>query len=246
MKQFIKRVLASLLMPVAQKAIRLLSNADHEYFDYDERRFARFSGAYSPVTKGKLLAKLIKEYHVVEKGLTMPCREPGHGLTAVKNLIASLDLYKRNEYDLANPQFVHAVGVLKEYASKSCKPGEFPDLDRICAEYPTVPPAEQLHFTFEEFYSNNESSFPKFAASRHTVRNFKDIPVSSEKITKAVECAILSPSACNRQYVRVHVSQNDTTIKRILELQGGSRGFGHLSKALLIVTADLQGVGSIR
>ena len=49
-----------------------------------------------------------------------------------------------------------------------------------------------------------------------------------------------APSACNRQYVRVHSVGDIEMKKAILSLQNGNRGFGENADKLLVVTADHQ------
>lgn len=86
-----------------------------------------------------------------------------------------------------------------------------------------------------------ESSFPEFSASRHSVRHFNG-PVSLEQIERAVSLARNAPSACNRQHTRVHCICDKETRKKVLSLQNGNRGFGHLADKLLIITADLHDI----
>ena len=54
--------------------------------------------------------------------------------------------------------------------------------------------------------------------------------------------AATAPSACNRQHVRVHVVDSPALRDRILEVQGGARGFGADADKLLVVAADLSAV----
>ena len=232
---------------ILRRLLCIQKNEAKVFFKYDFDRFLKFSGAYGPISEKKLLAKLIKEYHVVEKCLTMPDRIVGHGKTAVENLINSMKLYESSNYDVSNHQFLHAIGVLKAYLEINPLDGIL--RDSLCAfisRYPDVVTARQLHYTKGEFYVNKNASFPEFALSRHTIRHFSHTPLTPKRIADAVNCARYSPSACNRQYVKIKACFNHDTIKKILDLQGGSRGFGHLATALLVVTVDLQGVGSCR
>ena len=63
-----------------------------------------------------------------------------------------------------------------------------------------------------------------------------------ERIRSAVHLALNTPSACNRQHCRVYCITQQDTINKALEIQKGSRGFGHLANKLLVVTSNLEDV----
>lgn len=62
-----------------------------------------------------------------------------------------------------------------------------------------------------------------------------------EDLMQAIELAQNAPSACNRQPGRVHLVENDLLKHKILDIQGGNRGFGHMADKVLIVTVELAG-----
>lgn len=246
MKRIIKKLFGNRVIALLRRIRGSARDEAYAYYAYDADRFVSFSGAFGKTTQYKLLSKIIKEYHVVEKCLTMPERENGHGKTAAENLLASIRNYVCYNYDRGEAQFLHAIGVLKAYLKENGSAKSIDDLVRTCDSYPNVEPAVQPHFSRTKFYSDRSAAFPIFAASRHTVRNFSSKPIGEGKIASAVTCALHSPSACNRQYVKVLEVLNKDLISSVLSLQGGCRGFGHLATALLIVTVDLEGVGSAK
>lgn len=92
----------------------------------------------------------------------------------------------------------------------------------------------------------SKGSFEGLVKARRSIRNFSTEPVDEGLIEEAVRLAQFSPSACNRQGTYVFYTLDHYSIDKILELQNGNRGFGHLAKTLIIVTADRsvsQGVG---
>ena len=51
----------------------------------------------------------------------------------------------------------------------------------------------------------DEKALEDIILSRHSIRSFCSEPVASEKLKKAIELAMHSPSACNRQPTRVYI-----------------------------------------
>lgn len=76
--------------------------------------------------------------------------------------------------------------------------------------------------------------------SRHSIRMYEDTEIRQEVITECVRIASRSPSACNLQPTRVYVYQDKETIKKLLEVQGGARGFLTEVPLLFILTYELS------
>ncbi len=76
----------------------------------------------------------------------------------------------------------------------------------------------------------------KLFYSRHSVRDFSEVPVPREVLEQAVHLALSAPSACNRQPSKVYVLEG----KRLEEL-GGDNTY-HADKHLL-VTGEINAFG---
>ena len=210
-------------------------------FAYDRRQFMSNAGALHLDRKAAACAEIVMGYHVLEKGLTMPHRRMEFGRGAIVHLINLIESFEKRFG--GDSQVTHAAGVLRAYrdlhVGQSLK--VMPRLESFLAAHPDVPAAHEPHVSREVFYAAREASFPEFASSRHVVRHFAG-PVPREKIEAAVRLATTAPSACNRQHVRVHAVDDPVVRTRLLELQGGSRGFGADADKVLVVTADLSSV----
>ena len=214
-------------------------------FSYDKTRFLRFALNSSLRTQEGALASIIMTYHVIEKGLTMPGMRLGFGKEKLLELIASLNRFA-DKYGTNAPQFIEAVRVVAEYKKIHDDAGFELDLDRVRAmsallERVPVEPSSQIEMTRERYWRDLDAPFEMFSASRHSVRHFWGT-ISEEQIRSAVALANNAPSACNRQYVRVHCVSDYAKIQACLALQNGNRGFGHLADKLLVITADLRGI----
>lgn len=193
-----------------------------------------------------VLAPIIVDYHVIEKGLTMPDRRLGFGQETVKRLIGRIDHFEQI-FGSENGQWRHAVGVVRAYVELHKAEGyHFEDgvfsalLERFNLRYDNLLVCRQAHISKKNFYSFCKSSFDEFARSRHTVRHYLNVPIDNGRIKAAVELAMTAPSACNRQHARVRCVTDKSLMKKILGIQGGSRGFGHFADKLLVVSADLR------
>lgn len=217
-------------------------------FLHDADRLRVCSGTLGCDTKGKLLAQLIMATHVVEKGLSMPERRLGFGREAVRTTMGLADGFEK-DYGPAESQVEHAAAVIGTYraihenwAGKSADEAFWKEVDAFLGRHPGKSGAGVVHWTKRAFYADKDSPFPAFAASRHSVRNYGPGRVDIARIREAVALAACTPSACNRQYVRVHCLGGKSRIAAVLALQNGNRGFGHLADKLLVVTADLEAI----
>ena len=218
-------------------------------FHYDARRFVLHGAAYNFGNKTASEARIILNYHILEKGITMPKRHVPFGQKVAVELVDLIAMFIEN-YGTTK-QIDHAIEVLKEYHAihSNSNAGAWDGFDRIerFLEKYKDRPSGQLNFSRESYYGCKDKPFPAFARWRHTIRNYSDSPLDVSKIRKAVELAVTAPSACNRQHIRVRCVEDKSVCGRILELQGGNRGFGSLADKVLIVTADLRAeIGGIR
>ncbi len=220
-------------------------------FLYDARLYFRHSNYYfRNNSRKKLLTDIVRQYHVIEKGLTMPEMRAGFGKDRIFRLINDCRLFAK-KYGTIEKQFVHALGVLLEYKQAHEKNdlkmdsqinraiGQIIDLGK------TVRPSKQKQITREEYFRPSKDDFMTFSNSRHSVRHFSG-KVEIKKMKRAIELAQNAPSACNRQPSTTYIVDNKDAIATILSLQKGNRGFGHRADKLLIITADLGGYISVR
>lgn len=207
---------------------------------YDFKRYWCHSGSLRQTEREQVLGHLIHGYHRIEKGLTMPNFRAGFGKSAVAMLMKWVMTFE-SRYGTDDPQLRHAVGVLKEYVRVNSALGAS-DMDIVrafCEARPYAARVEEREVTAEEFFRETESSFPRFAMSRHSLRHYAG-EVAEATIRDAVELAKCAPSACNRQPVRVYCVVTRDKINGMMELQGGNRGFGKDCDKLLVVTGDLR------
>lgn len=216
------------------------------YF-YDLNRYLGYSDSTSQKSESNLISLIIRRYHVIEKGLTMPETRLGFGQKVLTDLISDCQKYI-DSFNFDEPQLLQAVSVLKEYKefhhvnSYTLDSDLLSSIDKIVSMVQlggdTVHVNNQKEFSRELFFSSVNASFPEFSKSRSSIRNYSDNEVSLDNIIRALDLAKYAPSACNRQAWRTYVITDRNMIKRILETQGGNRGFGHLTNKLIVIAAE--------
>lgn len=213
-------------------------------YKYDLNRYFKHSASKGFNSETKLIGKIIKDYHVVEKGLTMPEPRMGFGKLLVMSLIndcITFILKHGNEEE----QLVHAIGVVFEYEEFHHRYKYKLDDDILSrikdlrAKAGKLNNCEQRVLNKDEYFSRSGNSFLEFSESRSSVRNYTTEEIPLELMHKVINLARNTPSACNRQTARVQLYTDKDEINRILEAQGGNRGFGHLANKLIVITAEL-------
>lgn len=200
----------------------------------------------STKSKAKSAARIVVVYHGIEKGLTMPDFRPGFGRLQLLGLIRQCKMFI-SQFGITNVQLQHAVAVIEEYRNVHQTIGYELDeeilqqIQQLTQVYTDTPrQGHQNVADLGSFYEKAHAPFPDFAKSRASIRHYTSRQISGDEIRKAIDVARSTPSACNRQSVRVHLLTDKNQIEKILELQGGNRGFGHLAHNLIFITTDLR------
>jgi len=221
----------------------LLRNFKKAY-KYDMKKYVKYSDSFGSDTAQKLIGKIMREYHVVEKGLTMPDTRLGFGkdllLSLVDNCAQYIQKYGENEEQLR-----HAIGVIWDYENfhrnqnfklNSAIAASIGKLKSIVG---SIPVCYQREINIDDYFQNVNSEFSQFAKSRSSVRNYSTENISIDTLLSALELARTAPSACNRQCWRSYVLEDKEKINSILTIQGGNRGFGHLANKLIVISAEV-------
>jgi nitroreductase len=209
----------------------------------DGRRFLTAVPFYG-VEKGNedayLEGAIIRQYHVVEKGLAMPEFRPGFGVSTVRALIKDLEKWKQLGLEL-NEQFSAGQAVLRAYRDYHARigfdlEGLFDGVDLEGGCHSGAGGAKE----FRPLTADFREAFEHVCRSRASVRTFEPEKIPNrEQILEAIALASRAPSVCNRQTARAHV-YTGPVIQELLKFQNGNRGFGHRVPLLFVVTSDLR------
>lgn len=195
----------------------------------------------------KMQYTLLRENHVLEKGLSMRDPRKGFGQEKVAALITRLENYceRYGNTDIAFMQY--PLSTIKTYIKYTKENGtDIPEIERrfdalcqLCGNISIEVRAGVRTMTREELLSACDNGFESLLHSRHSIRYFAPDYVDDETIIKALQMAQRTPSACNRQAWKTHVYRGEES-KRLMYWQEGCRGCEEEFKQSILVTADLK------
>lgn len=195
----------------------------------------------------KMQYTLLRENHVIEKGMSMRNPRKGFGQQKVSELLKRLQKYYALYGDKDLDFLKYPLATIKKYIEYTEANGV--KIESIKNEYKNI----ASHFdaseirshagiqevTKEFIFSTCNSNFKSLLNSRHSIRYFSDKPVDRKIIVEALELAQRTPSACNRQGWKTHVFQGDKSVE-LMKWQGGCHGFEEELKNSILVTANLK------
>lgn len=233
----------NLIKQIVPSKLKFLIKLGSSYA-YDLKRFYNYSGI-SLKEKTSLIAMLVHDYHIIEKGLTMPETRLGFGKERLYLLIRNCNKFILL-FGSKEEQLIHSIRVIIEYKDFHDKENFKLDdklvklITELCSfGIGDIKSCNQKTVNKEEYFNSSDLSFSKFSWSRSSIRNYSDKELSIKSIIDSVNIARNAPSACNRQTARAYVYTDKNQINSILKLQGGNRGFGHLVNKLIIVTSEI-------
>ena len=193
--------------------------------------------------------QILAHTHVVEKGLSMHEMRQGFGKNIVKNLRDIL--YKSHEKNASNSE-IWKVGanILCKYYETCNNEEEEKDVllskeDIDFFERNSTDKSGIDIVAKESYFENSKAVFDDLVVSRRSVRTF-NAKVPLDSIKKSVELAIHSPSACNKQPIKVYYTDKEMLIKEALEHQAGSRGFKEKIPQVLVLTASVAAFSEVK
>lgn len=218
-------------------------------YAYDYRRFLAFAGLNKSRQKRVERAARITLYgHQVEKGLSLAKPRPGFGMAIIPDLLKDLDAYC-GRYGVVEPATA-ALAALNDYVAYHASVGhpmaavadrlkDILDRHGVAPEQAAAWQGGAIRVTRDEIAAARLAGFERFSGARHSVRQFARGAIPHEDVRRAVAIAQKTPSVCNRQSWRVHAYSDPEQVRRLLEVQAGSRGFGEQASALLVITVEL-------
>jgi nitroreductase len=213
----------------------------------DMQRYLRWQHSRNRrYSREQLQSKIIKTYHGLEKGLSMAAPRDGFGKAAALTLKGQIEDYRRS---FGVDRFLVApVRVLHDYMVFQTKSGEkLPILTAFLSDITPAIDALALAdrggtepVTAAAIKTAADVPLAAFLESRHSIRHFAGLPVSSAALATACRLAQLAPSACNRQGGRAHCFNDPALVRQVIGLQPGNRGFGDSAGAVIVVTGDIR------
>lgn len=197
----------------------------------------------------KMQYTLLRENHVIEKGMSIRTPKKGFGQQKVIALLQRLQKY----YDLYGTEdkmfMIYPLSTIQEYIQYIETNGvAIPTIKQsfdTLLTHADIQPTQLFHcggiqtVTKEEIITKSSGSFEDLLYSRHSIRYFAKAVPDKTTIEKALVLAQKTPSACNRQGWKTHVYFG-TKSHKLLQMQGGCNGFAEEISCAIVVSADMR------
>lgn len=189
------------------------------------------------------LSGLMINIHVLEKGITMPNRHLGFGYQIVRGIIQRCNNAIK-DYSENHLEIQVALNGLEQYLqlheeSLYQLPSDISSGIEKLLKFKKLDTEKCFEMTKDELFKASPN-FYEFAHQRRTVRWFTKEPINNDLLIKAIKLAQTAPSACNRQSTKCYIVDSKETKNKVLQLQNGNRGFGHLADKIILLTSDMR------
>lgn len=198
----------------------------------------------------KMQYTLLRENHIIEKGMSMRNTRRGFGQAKVTALIERLRKYNRLYGGAGNTFLVYPLSTIKEYIAYQHRDGvEISEIERayrvLCEEAGIEEASLKMPAGIEMLRADYlqeqaKGDYHSLLYSRHSIRYFKEELPSKEILEKALTLASRTPSACNRQAWHTHIYFGEDS-HELLRMQDGCKGFCDDIHCSIVVTADMKG-----
>ena len=231
-----------------EKTGKNLSSTEREYL-YDINFFMSYRMFASLDNKGNGLGyNIIFNTHTLEKGLSHFDLRP----FGEKKIEALIDLLKKQQ-NFKNYErlfsFINGINSLREYKKvyeehKWIYKKEYKEVSKFLKEYENIKSQKTGAYilTKEELKNDYDIDYSKFIKSRHSTRNYKNMPLKMEDIKSAIDMAKYSPSPCNRQYIKVHYYPKGKMRQNVIDYSIGKGGLYLEGVNTFIITFDTNGL----
>ena len=198
----------------------------------------------------KMQYTLLRENHIIEKGMSMRDTRKGFGQKKVTALLGRLQKYNQLYGSIDKSFLTYPLSTIKVYIDYQHEDGiDIPEIEqsfrKLCEEVGVKPESLQLPAGIEQgnadmLKTQAQSDFASLLHSRHSMRYFLDELPSKDLLEKALGLAARTPSACNRQAWHTHIFFEDDA-HELLRMQDGCKGFTEDIHCCIVVTADMKG-----
>ena len=192
---------------------------------------SKYCGFYSD-SSTKRKWKILLLSHSIEKGMSIPNKRLNFGEEK------ALDLYKQ----LKNYNGIDEYAIKEGYSILSCyidyrKRNGLSDLGIIIPPEIKKIQAGSYKVKREELLYDYKK-FVELCDVRHSVREYADKFVEFNDILKAVDIAKKSPSACNRQMIKIYTTDDINANRELSKIIPGNNGFKDQTARYLFLVSD--------
>ena len=234
------------------KKNRWMVNIVHKYkiLKFSNKYMNEFIHNYydSKITQDKISYRILYVVHSLEKAYTNNKLRP-FGIEKVKELYSLIMLYEKNNYDLSTYEYKIGISMLKKYLStyyeynwkkneivieleKYFEQGKLKDINNIEIGARVLP--------LKNLLEGKEFQYGNFLKTRHSVRKYSNKIVEDNTIIKIIDECCCTPSACNRQMIKIYYPKTVEIKNVVTKYAMGKSCFDINNVNYLIVTFDIS------
>ena len=235
-------------LPGFKYLLSIKSKIQSKFEHNNDKKFFYKNFMYSnPITSEKLDYDMLFEIHKLEKGFAVMKNQRRFGFDKVKRIIRDINEFEKRNF---NKSFAYnlAYSSLKEYMKYYEEKNWIEEEEYIYVknfmskkkDY-TYIPVGAFDYKRKDFINEIKNiDFDKLLSTRRSIRNYSELKLSDADIKKAIEMAIKTPTACNRQMCKIYyVKSNDG--KKVVEKYAQGLGLFDLTNAnYFIITFDVS------
>ncbi|MCW8832552.1 MAG: nitroreductase family protein [Colwellia sp.] len=194
-----------------------------------------------------------RNIHRIEKGLTMRPLRKEFALRFILQTVKAFSSYVDYKKDTDGSELCWAISVLHSYfLNTESDDHRYKEAEllfnsvkqKINSEINNKAP--ELPLTYKNNITEDEkNSFFKVLNNRKSVRWFKKSQIELAKLNKALECASLAPSSCNRQPYRYVILNEPRQAARIASISAGTVGWFENVNCIAVLVADQSAFSNI-
>ena len=232
------------ILNIKNKLFKYLNFCREYKYDYN---FFIKNYSNSKETKNKIGYNILLATHSLEKGMSNT-KLRYFGVNKTKEIINMLSKYEKYDNYKEDFPFINGINILRKYKeiyeeNNWINREEYKKVNEFLNNYNDIVSINVGSFTLEKKSFIKDATnidYNKFLSSRHSVRNYCTKKIDDNDIKKAVDMAIKSPTACNRQMVKIYYVENSEKREKIIHLGQGFSGFDLDSVNIFLITFDVN------
>jgi hypothetical protein len=184
--------------------------------------------------------------HTLEKGFCHFKLRP-FGIKKINRMIYLLKKETKYEKHGKLFSFINGINLLREYKkiyelNNWTNYDEYKKVSKFLDKYQDIEIKKVGCYILDkvELEKDYKIDYKKFIKSRHSTRNYKNKELKKEDILSAVEMAKYSPSACNRQNIKLHYYPSWKMKKNVIDFSFGKGGIYLSGVSTFIITFDVK------
>ena len=214
-------------------------------FNYDYRFFIK-NYSHSKENQKKIGYNILLISHSLEKGLSN-VNSRYFGIEKIDTIIELLNKYKKyngysNEYD-----FITGINILRSY-TKFYEKNDWTDRNEYHKAKEFIEQHKEIkmlnvgsfNLHRNDFIDNAKIDYNSFLESRHSVRCYENKKISKNDIEKAINMTLKTPTACNRQMIKIYYVNDKEKANEVIKIGQGFSGFDLKGINIFLITFDVN------